>query len=75
VVLVRPLQDGSTAVGLFNRADQPQEVSVKWSDAGLTGTNLHARDLWKHAEAPLSGASYTATVPAHGVVLLKVAAK
>jgi alpha-galactosidase len=72
MVVVRPLHDGSWAVGLFNRADQPQEITVNWSDAGLSGTPRSVRDLWKHANVRVSGASYTATVPTHGVVLLRI---
>jgi alpha-galactosidase len=72
VVLMRPLQGGSIAVGLFNKADQPQDVTVQWSDVGMTGKTLQVRDLWKHADVPTSGPSYTASVPAHGVVLLRV---
>jgi alpha-galactosidase len=74
VVLVRPLRDGSVAVGLFNRADQPQDVRVNWGDVGLAPGQVEVRDLWKHADIATSGANYTATVPAHGVVLLKVRA-
>jgi alpha-galactosidase len=72
VVVVRPLHDSSVAVGLFNRADQPQAISVKLETLGLSGKKLHARDIWKHAEVPLAGDSHQATVPTHGVVLLKV---
>lgn len=72
VVLERPLHGGSTAVGLFNKADQPQDITVQWSDVGMANRTLKVRDLWKHADVPASGASYTATVPAHGVVLLRV---
>jgi alpha-galactosidase len=72
VVLVRPLHDGSVALGLFNRADQTQEITVNWADVNLAGKMLHVRDLWKHEDVAVSGASYTATVSAHGVVLLKV---
>lgn len=72
IVLARPLHDGYLAVGLFNRSDQPQAITVKWSDVGLTETPSHARDLWKHADIATSGTSYTATVPEHGVVLLRV---
>jgi len=83
VVLARPLHDGSTAIGLFNRADTPQSITVKWADVGLVypesaaggrraGKKLRARDLWKHADVPLSGDSYSVTVPAHAVVLLQV---
>jgi alpha-galactosidase len=73
VVLVRPLHSGAVAVGLFNRADQLQDITVSWSDAGLAG-RVHAHDLWKHADIATPGASYTASVPAHGVVLLRVIA-
>jgi alpha-galactosidase len=70
-VWARPLQDGSTAVGLFNRDTQAKTVSVKWSALGLTG-ELKARDLWKHESVPVSSDTYTATVPGHGVILLRV---
>jgi alpha-galactosidase len=72
VVVVRPLHDGSFAVGLFNRADQPQKVTVNWSNAGLGGKKLRLRDLWKHEDVANSGASYATAVPTHGVVLLRV---
>ncbi len=72
VVVVRPLHDGSTAVGLFNRNDQPKQVSVSWAQAGLSGMKGRVRDLWKHEEVDASGDRYSAVVPAHGVVLLKV---
>jgi alpha-galactosidase len=73
VVVVRPLHDGSIAVGLFNRAEQPQEISVKWEALGLPAKKkLSARDLWKHGAVQISGDSYQTMVPAHGVVLLKV---
>ncbi len=75
VVLARPLKDGAIAIGLFNRADQPQEITVKFADAGVTGKKLTGRDVWKHAEVPLSGDSFSATVPTHGVVLLRVKGK
>jgi hypothetical protein len=35
---------------------------------------LRAVDLWKHQPVTIAGDSYTATVPAHGIVLLKVSA-
>jgi hypothetical protein len=36
------------------------------------GKNLKVRDLWKHEAIATTGDSYTASVPAHGVVLLRV---
>ncbi len=72
LVLTRPLADGSHAVGLFNLADQPQSITVNWSAAGISGKKLRARDLWEHTNVRVSLPAYTATVPAHGVVLLRV---
>jgi alpha-galactosidase len=72
VVLARPLRGGSMAIGLFNRGDQPQPVTVSWTAVDLVGKRLRARDLWKHADVKIAGESYTETVPSHAVVLLKV---
>ncbi len=78
VVLERPLKDDSVAVGLFNRADQSAEISFRWDivhfQRAHNRKSPRAVDLWKHEPVIVSGDSYTATVPAHGVVLLKVTA-
>ena len=74
VIVTRLLHDGSTALGLFNRADQPQNIDVKWESIGLGGKKLHARDLWKHAEVQVGADGYSTSVPAHSVVLLKLQA-
>ncbi len=47
---------------------------MRWESLGLAGKKLQARDLWKHEEVAVSGDGYTARVPPHGVVLLKVSA-
>ncbi len=72
-IWAKDLADGSKAVALFNRAAAPASVAVKWSDLALTAPPAHAKDLWAGKDVALSGASYSATVPAHGVVLLRVA--
>ena len=40
IVLARPLHDGYLAVGLFNRSDQPQAITVKWRDVGLAAKTI-----------------------------------
>ena len=72
VVLARPLQGQAVAVGLFNRGDQPAEISFNWDALNLAGKKLQVRDLWKHQAVPVSGDRFTSTVPKRGVVLLKV---
>jgi len=74
VVLAKELSGGAVAIGLFNRGDQPAEISVNWAAAGLTRA-IQARDLWKHEAAAAAGPSFTATVPRHGVVLLRASAR
>lgn len=67
----RPLTDGSHAVGLFNRGDAPATVTARWSDMGVSG-DMAIRDLWAHADRGHSNDHYSAEVPSHGVVLLKL---
>jgi alpha-galactosidase len=74
VVLTRSMADGSLVVGMFNRGDQPAEITAKWDALGIGGKKLQARDLWQHQSVQVSGDHYTANVPKHGVVLLKIKA-
>lgn len=76
-VLVRPLSGNAFAVGLYNRGDKPAEIGFRWDalkfNTGLYGfRRLQAQDLWKHEPVQVSGDTYAATVPSHGVVLLRV---
>jgi alpha-galactosidase len=61
-------------VALFNRADKEDELGVEWSALELEG-KVQARDLWKHEAVEVSDKDYSTTVPAHGVVMLKVKAE
>jgi alpha-galactosidase len=77
-VLVRPLTGNAVAVALFNRGDQPAQISFRWDSlhlgANLGGKSLEAKDLWTHEEIKVDADSFTATAPKHGVVLLRVEA-
>jgi alpha-galactosidase len=70
-IWTRPLSGGALAVGLFNRASEAAKMSVHWSDIGISGT-AKLRNLWLHQDIPWQGPEYSATVPGHGVVLLRV---
>jgi len=70
-VWARPLADGSLAVGLFNRGEIADTVHVHWSDLGITGEK-NVRDLWRQKDIGSFGGEYSALVPRHGVVLIKV---
>jgi alpha-galactosidase len=71
-VVSRPLHGGYTAVGLFNRTDQVQTMTVSWSSLGITGRKPRVRDLWQHSDVSASSEGFSAPVSSHGVVLIKV---
>ncbi|WP_329164776.1 NPCBM/NEW2 domain-containing protein [Streptomyces sp. NBC_01267] len=72
-VVAKEMADGSRAVALFNESDSPQRVSTTASAVGLPEASGYTeRDLWQHKTYNTAG-SLSATVPAHGTVLLRVA--
>jgi alpha-galactosidase len=71
-IWTKPLEDGGEAVGLFNRGAATAQVTVTWSSIGLNAAPARVRDLWTHQDLSVSGAQYSAEVPAHGVALLRV---
>ena len=70
-VWVKVLEDGSRAVGLFNRQDDTTSVTAMWSDLDIQGKQL-IRDLWRQKDLGVFEDSFTATVPGHGVELVRV---
>ncbi len=73
-VWTRQLSAGDMAVAFFNRAKNEAKISVKWADIGAP-EKRKARDLWLHQSVEISAPEYTATVPSHGVVLLRITRK
>jgi alpha-galactosidase len=71
-VWVKPLADGSRAVLLFNRASVPSAITAYWSRVGIKTKAARVRDLWAHTDSASVESRYTATVPSHGVVMLRV---
>jgi alpha-galactosidase len=67
----KPLADGGHAVALFNRGADTATVTAKWSDLGITGSRA-VRDLWKHTDLGKKSGEFTATVPTHGVVMVRI---
>jgi alpha-galactosidase len=70
-IWTRDLEDGSTAVAMFNRGDQAAPIAVDWSKLGV-GAPSSGRDLWAHNNVTFSGHTYTATVPTHGVIAFRL---
>jgi alpha-galactosidase len=70
-IWVRPLADGSLAAGLFNRGESTLKITLDFKAIGAP-SSVKLRDLWAHQDLGAKEKSYTADVPKHGVVFLKV---
>ena len=71
-VWARDLEDGSMAVGLFNRGEEPATVTARWCDLGLKGGRT-VRDLWRQQDLGRFNGEFKALVPRHGVALVRLA--
>ena len=73
-VWVKQLSDGSRAVGLLNRTGASAGITVQWTELGYPEkVSASVRDLWAHESVGVHKGGYTAQVPSHGVVVIKVA--
>lgn len=73
-VVAKEMKDGSRVVALFNETGSAQRISTTAKEAGLPEADAYTtRDLWQHTTYNTAG-GISATVPAHGTVLLRVAA-
>src|ERR1700682_804802 len=70
-IWVKPLSDGSKAMGCFNRGESELKITVNFKQIGAPAS-AKLRDLWQRKDLGTVQNAYTADVPTHGVVLLKV---
>ena len=70
-VYVKELADGTKAVGLFNTGSKTITATLDWKAAGLKGPQ-QLRDLWRQKNIGTFDARYSAEIPSHGVLLMKV---
>lgn len=69
----KALSDGSRAIILFNRGGSDSDISVSWEQIGYPN-HLPAKvhDLWSHKDLGSFTGTYSAKVPPHSVLMLKV---
>ncbi|WP_330284471.1 NPCBM/NEW2 domain-containing protein [Streptomyces sp. NBC_00588] len=73
-VVSKEMKDGSRAVALFNESGTAQRIATTAAAVGLPQASAYTlRDLWQHKSYNTAG-TISATVPAHGTVLVRVAA-
>jgi alpha-galactosidase len=71
-VISKQMNDGSRVVALLNRASTAANITVSWTEIGLSTGNATVRDLWARADAGVFANSYTANVASHATVLVKI---
>jgi len=72
-VWAKELADGSRAVALLNRDTTAAAVTVSWPEIGYTtGIEAVVRDLWAHRDVGRMRGRYTATVPGHAAVMVRI---
>jgi len=70
-IWMKPLADGSKAVGLFNRGEDAAPMTVYFKDVGV-GDSATVRDLWARKDLGRFKDSFTVEVLKHGVVMLRM---
>jgi len=73
-IWMKPLSDGSQAVGLFNRGESALAMTLNLKVLGSPRT-ARLRDLLLHKDLGIVKDSYTVDVAKHGTAILKVSRK
>jgi alpha-galactosidase len=73
-LMIKNLYDGSKAVGLFNRSIAPKEVTADWAELKIEGKQL-VRDIWRQKNIGSFKSKFSAMVPPHGVVMVKISSR
>lgn len=69
----RQLADGGRAVALLNRGAAGKTISVSFPAIGYPEHfSANVRDLWAHKDLEKTTGSFSASVPSHGVVMVKI---
>jgi len=70
-VWVKDLEDGSKAIGFFNRSREPLEMIIQFKDLRL-GEKYQVRDLWRRADLGTAEGQITVNPAPHGVQFYKI---
>lgn len=69
-VWTKAMEDGSTAIGLFNLGPVRLDAEIKWAELNMK-TPTRIRDLWRQKDVKQKAEILTAQIPTHGVLLLR----
>jgi alpha-galactosidase len=69
----KQLSDGGRAVALVNRGKDTAKITASWTDIGYPESlSASIRDLWTKKDEKAVKGSFSADVPSHGVVMVRV---
>lgn len=71
LILIKPLADGSRALGLFNLSEFPREISVTWEELGVSPAQ-RVRDLWPQTDLGVFETGISRRIARHGVLLVRL---
>lgn len=72
-VWMKPLEDGSHAIGIFNLTEKYKSIAIKWSELGLGKSgSVSVRDLWRQKNLGAFTEQFSSKVAPHGVTFIKV---
>ncbi len=75
-VWARTLKGGDRAVILFNRSGAAKDMKIDWEALDLpAGLKADVKDLWSKTVTKNVKGGYGATVPSHGVVMVRITPK
>lgn len=82
-IWAKPLSNGELAVCFLNRTDFPWKLDYNWRAQTIyfaNEVNIHAneyviRDLWKHKDIGTTAQNTKVTIPAHGVLMVRLSKK
>ena len=70
-IYAKPLEDGSMAVGFFNRGDSAAKGTLTWKSVGIRGEQT-VRDLWRQKDVAKSNTEFATDIAPHGVRFVKL---
>jgi len=69
----KQLADGGRAVALLNRTGAEANITVSWTDIGYPEhVRAKVRDLWAKKDLGEKTGSFSAAVPSHGVMMVRI---
>jgi alpha-galactosidase len=71
LILAKPMEDASVALGLFNLSENTRTISVDWRELGVKGRQ-RSRDIWRQADLQPVDGQFISEVAPHGVRLIRL---